>query len=191
MKITGKFKDIILRDGKMVADNEWISNTIVVDAKEYGDCGSFLVALVKKDFNVVTGINYMMVGSGSNDYKEFKDKISKTTPLAGITGFQGKSPDNWFWATEIKSADMDYLEGPDGNEVITKKITNKLEIRVAFGKDMPLPETLNFGEFALIGSDGVGTNLSRIFFINYVNHGIITKLANDTILRTVHLTFLG
>ncbi|MDD4651460.1 MAG: hypothetical protein PHQ34_04445 [Methanothrix sp.] len=191
MKITGKFKDIILRDGKMVADNGWTSNTIVVDEEDHGDCGSFLVALVKKEFNGITGINYMVVGSGSKDYKDFKDKISKINPLSGITVFQGKSPDNWFWATEIKNANMDYLEGPDGNEVITKKITNKLEIRVTFGKDIPVPETLYFGEFALIGSDGVGTSLSKIFFINYVNKGIITKLANDTILRTVHLTFLG
>ncbi len=191
MKITGKFKDIILRDGKMISDNDWTSNTIIVDTENHGDCGSFLAALVKKDFKEITGINYMVVGSGSKDYKEFKDRISKTTQLKDIINFQGKSPDDWLWATEIETTDMDYLDGPDGNEVITKEITNKLEIRVTFERDKPKPETLNFGEFALIGSDGFGNNLSKIFFINYVNHGIITKLANDTILRTVHLTFLG
>jgi hypothetical protein len=190
MKISGKFRDILLRDGKMIADNGWTSNTIVIDTKNHGDCGSLLAALMKKDFKEITGINYMVVGSGSKNYEEFKNKII-TIPKLEITTFQDHRSDYWLWAKKIESTDIDYLDGPDGKEVITKEITNKLEIRVTFEIDKPISDTLNFSEFALIGSDGDNNSISKIFFINYVNHGIITKLANDVILRTVHLTFLG
>lgn len=192
MKISGKFKDILLRDGKMIADNGWTSNTIVVDATNHGDCGSLLAALMKKDSNDIIGINYMVVGSGSTDIEHLKERITAIEPLVDIANKgQVKSPGPWLWAKEIKSSDIEYLEDQGGQEVTTTKITNKLAIKVNFEKSEPINDKLEFSEFALIGGDKDLKSIDKIFFINYVNHGIITKLANDTILRTVHLTFLG
>lgn len=190
MKISGKFKDILLRDGKTIADNGWTSNTIVVDATNHGDCGSLLAALMKKDSKEIIGINYIVVGSGSKNYEGFKNNIAKALGNMKIN-IQDHRPEYWLWAKEIKSMDVEYLEGPDGQEVPTTKITNKLAIKVNFEKFEPINGDLEFSEFALIGGDKDLNSIDKIFFINFVNHGIITKLANDTILRTVHLTFLG
>jgi hypothetical protein len=76
----------------------------------------------------------------------------------------------------------------EGEEVDT--VTNRLRIDVTFGKNEPLEETLEFEEFALLGIDKDDTfDTDKLFFINYVDHGVITKDKNMELTRSIRLTF--
>ncbi|MCK4734378.1 MAG: hypothetical protein KAT65_18125 [Methanophagales archaeon] len=78
---------------------------------------------------------------------------------------------------------------PEGEEVDT--VTNRLRIEVTFGKNKPSEETFDFKEFALLGIDTADDtfNTEKLFFINYVDHGLITKDKSMKLERTIILTF--
>ena len=181
MNIEGKYRDILSRNGATLADTGWNSNTIVADY------GRFLAALMKKDFEgQAVGIEYMAVGSGSEDgASEFKERVEKF--------FKGDlTEDERVWAKKIDPDDMTYLD-KDGNEISDPEIrTNKLKIVVTFAKDEPPGGASDLREFALLGiyEDSGGTfDTSRMFFVNYVGHGLITKDESTELTRTVILTF--
>ena len=205
MKIKGKYRDILSRNGEVIVDTGWQSNVIVADY------GKFLAALMKKDFERQVGIDYMAVGSGSNnDYAVFKDKVNdffdKDEPNEGKSdplevGEKGKDDYYWVWAKKIEAGDIKYVN--DDDEEVVNGVTNRLRIEVTFGKEEkgeepePSEKTLEFKEFALLGIDRNtdGTfkkNIDgtfKMFFINYVDHGSITKDKNMELTRTIILTF--
>ena len=86
---------------------------------------------------------------------------------------------------------------PEGEEVDT--VTNRLGIEVTFGKNEPSEDTFKFKKFALLGIDKKADDTfdthddifdtDKLFFINYVDHGVITKDKNMELTRSIRLTF--
>jgi hypothetical protein len=181
MNIEGKYRDILSRNGATLVDTGWNSNAIVADY------GRFLAALMKKDFEGQVGIEYMAVGGSDEGASEFKTRVEKFFNKEELT-----TEDEWVWAKKIYPDDMTYLD-TDGNEISDPKIrTNKLRIDVTFAKNEPPGGDSDLREFALLGiyEDSGGTfDTSRMFFVNYVWHGLITKDESTELTRTVILTF--
>ena len=181
MKIKGEYRDVLSRNGEVIADTGWKSNTIVEDY------GRFLAALMKKDFKEQVGIEYMAVGSGSdNDSAVFKGKAVEFFNWLN-EGNLGplKGADYWAWAKKIDVGKIKYRDDQG-------KVTNKLEMEVIVEKKEPSEETLVFKEFALLGIDknSDGTfDTNKMFFINYVEHGPIAKDKDMELTRDIKLTF--
>ena len=198
MKIKGKYRDVLSRNGEVIVDTGWQSNVIVADY------GKFLAALMKKDFiNEKVGIDYMAVGSGSTDYVEFKKKVADFKKNV-IRYFKKLNNSNsgpysdancWVWAKEIEADDIKYVN--DDDDEVVNGVTNRLRIEVTFRKEEkgeepePSEKTLEFKEFALLGIDKEGGKFvpKKLFFINYVDHGPITKDKSMVLTRTIILTF--
>lgn len=189
MIIKGEYHDVLHQNDNIVSDSGWRSNKIVQD------CGKFLAALMKKHFGEAVGVEYMAVGSGSTDPELFKTDPEQFK--AYLEQFKGKvksfflngSPppfgDDWVWAKQILVEDIKFLT-PEGNE--TTSPTNRIKIDVTFEETEPSLQTLVFKEFALVGVDG-SLEPDKLFMINYVAHGPITKDKSMKLTRTVRLTF--
>jgi hypothetical protein len=176
MNIKGEYKDVILRNGRVIKNFGWRSNKIVADF------GRFLAALMKKDFEFQepVGIEYIAVGSGSADEDEFKGRIRK---FFGDDIIENEG--YWVWAKPID--EINYTNLPDGEE-----ISNAVRIELGFEENEPLEKTFEFREFSLVGVGkkvDATPDLDRLFLINYVSHGPITKDEDMTLSRTINLTF--
>jgi hypothetical protein len=151
-----------------------------------------MAALMKKDFERQVGIDYMAVGSGSKDDAEFKSKVESFFEKGSLDQpYKPESKGYWVWAKEIDVGNIKYLDKAGKEVVGPDKITNKLKIDVKFEEGEPSKETLGFEEFALLGidKDNAGFVKGKLFFINYVDHGLITKDATMVLTRTIQLTF--
>jgi hypothetical protein len=129
----------------------------------------------------------MAVGGGNKNETIFKTNVKSffETPDKPFEAVGG----GWAWAKKIDESDMEYL---DDDKEVSGKVTNRLEIRVVFGEGVPVEEkTLVFEQFALLGIDKPEGNpdTDKIFFVDYVKHGPITKDASSKLTRTVVLTF--
>jgi len=191
MKIRGEFRDVLSRNGEIIEDRGWRSNTIVAEF------GNFLAAVMKKDFQdkdlprKAVGIEYMAVGSKSKTVDEFRKRVenffsdlNEGSDPAKPRGDQG---DPWIWIKKIEDGEITYLNASDN------QVTNMLQINVDFSENEPKSDQpMRFEEFALLGilekSDGEFVK-DRMFFINHAKHGLIEKTASMTITRTVNLTF--
>ncbi len=186
MNIKGQYRDVITKNNEVLKDYGWRYNTIVADY------GRFLAALMKKDFLAPVGIEYLAVGSGSLDNEAFRNKMigyfewlneneTHTGPLI--------QDNTWVWAKKIETANIKYL---DTAGIMTGEVTNRLEIEVKIAQNEPTAVTLGFQEFALLGIDR-GTNgefdTSKLFLVNYVIHGPITKDKDMELSRTIKLIF--
>jgi hypothetical protein len=186
MIIKGRYRDVLIRNGRVLQDRGCQSNTIVPDY------GRFLAALMKKDFCASVGLEYLAVGSGSQDNEAFKNKMigffewlnqaeTNTGPLI---------KDNaWAWVKTIEPSSIKYL---DSAGIMTQEITNCLEIEVKIAQGEPTDSTLSFEEFALLGidKDQQGKfDTGRMFLVNYVSHGTITKDKDMELSRTIKLLF--
>jgi hypothetical protein len=186
MIIKGQYRDVIIRNGNVLQDRGWKSNTIVADY------GRFLAALMKKDFCASVGLEYLALGSGSQDNDVFRIKM--------IDYFQWINEDetrtgamildnDWVWAKGIEPGNIKYL---DTAGIMTNEITNRLEIEVKIAQGEPTDSTLNFQEFALLGidKDEQGKfDIARMFLVNYVSHGPITKDKDMELSRSIKLLF--
>lgn len=183
MNIKGEYRDVLSRNGKVIVDTGWKSNTIV------DDYGRFLAALMKKDFgDKVVGIDYMAVGSGSANSAAFKENVIKFFKSGKLDQPYKPTPEDWVWANKIEADTMIRYLDEKGNVIVDpNEITNKLEIKVKFGETEPSVDTLEFREFALLGIDK--SNPDMMFFINHVDHGLITKDPSMELTRTIELTF--
>lgn len=180
MKIKGEYRDVITKSGELIKDSGWKSNSIAVDY------GRFLAALMKKEFEVPIGIEYIAVGSSGtgHDFTTFREKV-----VEYFNDFNEDQPPEpgptWVWAKKIDLENIKYLNESD-EEV--DPVTNKLKIEVTIGENEPSEETFDFFEFALVGiSEELDTG--KMFFINYVNHGQISKDNSMKLDRTIKLTF--
>ena len=163
MKIKGEYRDVLGRNGVLIVNTGWKSNAI---AAVYG---RFLAALMKKDFKGEVGIDYMAVGSGSdNDLAVFKGKVVKFFDEWHNKGNSGqlKGDDYWVWAKKVEGGDITYLNHEDK---VVNTVTNRLKIDVKFEKDEKL-------------------DTAKQFFINYVDHEQITKDKSMEHTRTILLT---
>lgn len=187
MKIKGLYKDVIMKNNEVLKDCGWQPNTIAAD------CGRFLAALMKKEFqSPPVGIEYLAVGSGSTDDAHFRDRV------AGFFEWLNEDPTRvgplledgwWVWAKKIADKEIKFL---DTAGIMTPEITNRLEVEVKIAENEPSSDTLNFQEFALIGVDKKtdGTfDTARLFLVNYVSHGPITKDKEMELSRTIKLIF--
>jgi hypothetical protein len=187
MIIKGQYRDVIIRRGKVLQDRGWKSNTIVPDY------GRFLAALMKKDFHrPPVGIEYIAVGSGSRDDVEFRDKVT------GYFHWLNDDPahigplttgNNWVWAKKIEPGEIEYL---DDSENMVTDVTNRIRLEVKFLQNEPNDSTLNFQEFAILGIDKNQEGkfvTARMFLVNYVAHGPITKDSSMELSRTIKLEF--
>jgi hypothetical protein len=185
MNIKGAYRDILSKNGELIMDTGWRSNVIVADY------GRFLASLMKKDFHEQVGIEYIAFGGGSKDGATFKDKVaSKVFDSKKPGELDIPEPDNgWVWAKKIDADEIKYLD-PSGIEGTT--VTNKLKIEVTVEPNEPSEKTFEFKEFALLGvdikSDGTFAT-DKLFFINYKDHGVITKDKDMKLTRTITLTF--
>lgn len=186
MFIKGMYRDVLMKKGAMVKDRGWMSNTIAEDFS------NFLAALLKKDFQGPVGIEYLAVGSGSKDETEFKSRV------AGFFGWLNEDPTRtgpmleqnfWVWAKGIRKGNIKYLD--DGG-IISETVNDRLEVGIKIAENEPSTETLEFKEFALLGidkgSDGKFA-ADRLFLVNYVSHGPITKDKEMELSRTIKLIF--
>jgi hypothetical protein len=183
MIIKGKFRDVLTGPGGRATGTGWTANSIV------DDYGRFLAALMKKDFNRITGIEYMAVGSGCKDPDTFKEKVASFFNSGNLAA-PYKDGEIWVWAAPVNKDDIKYLD-PDGQE--TNRATDTLQVNVTFAENQP-PETLVFNEFALLGigmkeDQPDQPDTDKLFFVNYVAHGPITKDIRTVLTRTVKLTF--
>jgi len=183
LKIKGEYRDVVYRKGKIIKDNGWKSNAIVED------CGRFLAALMKKDFyGQAIGVEYIAVGTGNGENPE--DFRTKTKGyFEWLNDPENTEQPDGVWIKKIE--DIKYLDEED-NEVTDPDITtNKLKISVTIGEDEPPGGTFNLKEFSLVGicKNGDLFVTNRMFLINYVVHGTITKDSTMELSRTVKLTF--
>jgi hypothetical protein len=186
LKIEGVYRDELYSDEGLVVDSGWRSNAIVADF------GRFLAALMKRDFEKKVGIEYMAFGGGNGSGAKFKDCVKsffdskKELPYVADDG-------GWAWAKKIDDPNMEYLINDDQGEKdeVTNEVTNRLRIKVDIDKSEPVTETLIYEEFALLGIDesDEGPDTKKMFFVDYVKHGPITKVASSKLTRTVVLTF--
>lgn len=194
MLIKGVYRDIIRRCGREIADTGWSSNNI---SKDYG---KFLAALMKKDFQKKAGIDYLIVGTGSagQDQNErennFKERATTFFTNANLDIKNLSRPllfspgnDNWIWANAIDPKNITYLVGNN----LPQNISNSINVRIPFDEGVPSQDTLVFGEFALLGIDMVDNkfDINKMFFIDYVSHGKITKDKSTQLVRDIKLTF--
>ncbi len=197
MHIKGEFRDVLKRNGEVIEDRGWKSNTIVPDF------GNFLAAVMKKDFkdssdppvSIGIGIEYIAVGCGSNkDSGVFKNRVGDffknvkpDKPEWNKPYPDDSNPDHWVWAKKIDGSKIKYVSDD------TKTVTNMLQIDVMFDNKNPdTTKPLKFEEFALLGfyEPGTATNSeTKMFFVNYATHGVITKEKDMTLTRTIKLTF--
>lgn len=179
MNIKGEYRDVLIKKGTVIEDRGWRSNSITEDY------GRFLAALMKKEVTDM-GIEYIAVGSGSENVDSFK------TNAANYFNKDKVKPENknyWIWAKKIKPEKIIYLDKDDN---ATDIITNKLQIDITIEKSEPTNETLIFEQFALLGIGKKGNNsfdTDKMFLINYVDHGPITKDVSMELERTIKLTF--
>lgn len=180
MIIKGEYRDVLQVRGKPPEDRGWTSNSIT------DDYGKFLAALMKKSFPGKVGIEYMAVGNGSSGWEDFREKIKSFLRLGSIeTPFI--DGDNWVWVKKIGAEEMKFLDSDDVES--DNVISNKLRINVAFAENEPSStDTLIFGEFALFGIEET-LDINKMFLVNYVSHGPITKDNNMNLTRTVRLSF--
>lgn len=156
------------------------------------DYGRFLAALMKKDLGNSTGIDYIAVGSGSENEEEFKSRIEKFFNDGTGEPLIEDEEKWWVWAKLINKDNITYL-GEDDNEIENDmEITNKLKIEVTIEENEPSEETFDFFEFALVGvgkADDDSLITSKMFLINHVSHEQITKDNSMKLTRTIKLTF--
>ncbi len=186
MKIKGRYRDVLSKEGKIIKDFGWKSNRIVEDY------GRFLAALMRKELSGQVGIEFMAVGN-YEDFDVFQKKVAlyfntrddkETCPLK-----DKKNMGKWVWAKKIDANQIIYLY-PDDEPA--NMITNKLKLNVTFEETEPSEETFGFREFALLGiykSPEGKFDTKQMFFINYVNHDLITKDMTMKLSRTIKLTF--
>ena len=150
---------------------------------------------MKKEFQPPIGIEYIAVGdSGTeNDPDAFRTLLVDYFNWLNQPGNSGPRRENnhWAWIKQIEAGNMKYLDEND-NEVPpeSQDITNKLKIEVIINEDEPSQDTFDFKEFALLGIAKNGTfDTERLFLINHVSHGQITKDNTMELTRTIKLTF--
>jgi hypothetical protein len=190
MNIKGMYRDILTRDASVIFDPGWRSNKIVADY------GRFMAALMKKQFPLPVGVEYLAVGSGNEGEDAFKQRVGAYfTRLNGEPAFSGplfldETNENWVWAKKIEEADVKYLN--ELGDISIDVVTNRLGLDVVFAQNEPSVETLGFREFALLGihrDDGGVFDVTRMFLINYVSHGTITKDKDTELSRSIKLIF--
>ena len=186
VNIKGEFNDVLRKNGKVMEDRGWWSNTIV---KDYG---KFLAALMKKEESMEgVGIEYMAVGGGMDaDEDRFKQYVKGYfKPSAKTNQEPHWEGDYWVYVKKIDPGNIKYLQS-DEETIEVSEITNILKIDVTFAKREPAGENLEFRHFALLGINEK-KSYETMFFINFVDHGVITKDTNTELIRTVKLTFPG
>ncbi|NIM10479.1 MAG: hypothetical protein GTO45_00675 [Candidatus Aminicenantes bacterium] len=184
MRVRGKYRDVLIKCQEPVLDTGWKSNTIVQDY------GLFLAGLMKKEFNRKIGIEYILVGSGSEEFTAFKQKAVDYFNWLN-TGASGPyvSESYWIWAKPIESDNVKFL---DADDLEVTEVTHRLMIDVTIQEHEPSEDTFDFREFGLLGidKDELGKFVTdRLYFINYVTHGQITKDSNMELSRCIKLTF--
>jgi hypothetical protein len=189
MKIKGEYRDRLTTGRDLIKDTGWQSNTIT------GDYGKFLAALMKKEFNKQVGVEYIAVGSGSDNFLAFRQKTAayfnmlKEDKPGPYPPYLDEEKNYWIWVKKITPGDMTYLY-PKGSE--ETGATNRLSIEVTFTGSEPAKDTFDFKEFGLLGIDRDANekfDTQKMFFINYVDHGQITKDEKMELTRTVKLSF--
>ncbi len=93
------------------------------------------------------------------------------------------------WAKEILPGDLKYIDHLD---IETSTVTQRLKIDINFTQAEPAQGTYIFKEFGLLGidKDPQGKSIiDRVYFINYVAHGQVTKDNTMQFSRTVKLLF--
>jgi len=184
MRIRGEYRDVLFKHREAVLDSGWESNTITADY------GMFLAGLMKKEFNRKIGIEYILAGSGSEDFAAFKQKAADYFAWLN-TGASGPyvSESHWIWAKPIGPDNVKFL---DADDLEVTEVTHRLMIEVVIQEHEPLEDTFDFREFGLLGIDKDGQGMfvtNRLYFINYVAHGQITKDSNMELSRCIKLTF--
>lgn len=187
MIVKGDYRDVLSKKSMNILDSGWTPNTIVED------CGNLLAAMMKKDLGInPVGIEYIAAGSyGDKDI--FMEKVAKMF-RTDMDSWPLKENGNWIWAKKIiQDKEITYL---DKNDMETDNITNHIKIEVTFERNEPLDETFDFREFALLSvaettdkKGNVKFDTGRLFFINYVSHGLITKDESMQLSRTIKLRF--
>lgn len=157
------------------------------------DYGKLQAALMKKDFSMMTGIDFIAVGGGGDqgqaefkkDVKALFTKYSKDDPAAPLKLEGGR----WVWAKRIvPGKDITYLNEEDK---AVKSVTRKIRVEVSFDKGVPSIETLDFSRFALLAidfKDGL-FNPEMMFFVDYVSHDPITKDETTKLVRDIVIDF--
>lgn len=188
MEIKGEYRDILRRNNAAIIDTGWRSNTIA------DDFGRFLAALMKKDINPAAraGIDYIAVGSGGNKPAEFKKRVvALFNRPGGVSGEPLEIPEKgWIWAKPIDASRLEYLDSSDRE---SPSITNRIKVDIEFEENEPTQSAWDFEEFGLIGVDkgpDGRPDPDKLFLINYVSHGKISKVQSMTLTRTIVLKFL-
>jgi hypothetical protein len=168
--ITGLYRDVLVDAQRQIRwDGGWRSNLIV------HQCDVLLAALMKRQKQMY-GILYWAVGEGEQHWDALCPSPHATHTLLKKEIARLK----------IKPRQIVYLDGL-GNE--SESPTNCLEITAGFkGKDLATAGFQSLREFGLFGGDATAAADSG-FMIDYVIHPRIDLSPEDTLHRTLHLTF--
>jgi hypothetical protein len=202
--LKGRYRDIVRQDNAPPIDRGWRSNSI------QPDCGNFFTALLKKNFSTLVGIEYLVVGgsidattpyitdgSSTNGFPQrintyFQSIVHSDFPtlpnqlLPAKTNIVGNY---WVCAVQLQPGNINFVPPT----AVGAKNPNQLSIDFTFNKT-DLPGSWNFREFSLVGTEPFNTvsnkfDLSKLYMINYVAHGLIVKDNNVSFERTIDLTF--
>ena len=137
--------------------------------------------------------------NGSIIPEDLKKKFqTKGIPLSETATVTKENEDKWMITDEEKGKSYFIRKEEEKlniylNPEEVDTVTNRIKIDVKFGNEEPSEEPLEFKEFALLGIDKKNSDgtfdTEKMFFINYVDHGVITKYKSTELKRTVKLTF--
>ncbi len=165
--LNGMYRDRLSgRDGRLIFDSGWVSNTIV------GRCRVLLAAFMGNRPGV-QGIQHLVVGKGLDAWDDDRPQAS-----AEATGLVTPIDPR----IELLPADFSYLpHSPEGPGVPT----NHLQVTATLEPEFAPPEgAYRLREFGLFGRTD-----DAEYMINYVIHPTIPKDREKTLTRTIRLFF--
>lgn len=180
LTIKGIYRDILIRDRKIVHDSRWMSNTIVTRGR------TLLAAFVKNDnTRNILGVQYLAVGQGSEAW----DNGEPPVPDPGATVLVNPHDPPIVWS----DLDLVYL---DETDAVVPGPTSRLQITATLepGYPAPLPPLTSyplreFGLFGGIENLDVEPVVPEPYMINSVRHPVIHKDESATLIRVIRLYF--
>ena len=169
--IKGIYRDRLWApDGQLIFDSDWRSNMVVLKGRQ-------LLAGFMKNEATAHGIQVMKIGRGQASW----DTVPPPAPdPKTITQLVDPNP----FLVPPANVSLTYLTDLD---VPIVQVTNRLQITVVLGPNMPTPATdppFPMREFGLFGQLN-----NNDFMIDYIRHPLIEKDGLVTMERKVRLIF--
>lgn len=169
MKVDGIFKDVIRKNGKVVAETEWKHNLVVQSVTK------LIAALVGG--KMTSGNLYWAVGSGDASWSADGADVKPTLGETQLTNEIGRK--------KISDESIEFYTA-DNKPVAEGEISNRLHITAMFNENECNGD---WREFGLFGGDDASVMVNTGIMIDKKHHGLISKTEETTVERHLILTF--